>query len=336
MSDSFQCPKCGASYARERRRIGKAVVCSCGHKFLVPPFVSDEPPASVRPHTAPPNVAPRGRTAPRPPRKQPSASSDSSAEVLPLADVIEPAAELPAGRWAEPVEPPQPEPLPEAEVVYPAAPYADVVPVADDLFSAGGAYGDPLGAGAYAAPLAAPPPATARPRKKSGRSAGDGQIGFSNWVAYIVMFLLLPAAGIFTLLGVIEFRRSGPAGRGAQRAATSAPAPAAWPSASAPSATSYPITILSATKKATSDDFSMEYEVGRQPLNAASQYIWVVSSPQGKIEFQMPTPSAQSRGQISGKPGQAGLGPPFTTYIEEQSGGARTRVSNQIDVVVRG
>lgn len=325
MSDTFQCPKCGAGYARERRRIGKAVVCSCGHKFLVPPS-EGQGAVSQRPA---PNTAPRVRGAPPTARKQPAPSSDSSAEVLPLAEVIEPAAEPPTGRWAEPIEPPQAEPLPQAEIVYSGDPYAEPVSAGDELFSAGGAYGDP-DAGADIPPLAAPLPMERRRSKKNRTTTQSGQIGFSNWIAYIVLFLLLPAAGIFTLLGVIEYRRSGPAGR-RPRAATSAPPPAA------PSAASYPITILSATKKAASDDFSMEYEVGRQPLNPASQYIWVVSSPQGKIEFPISTPSAQGRGQTSGKTSQpSGLAPPFSTYIEEQANGARTRVSNQANVVVGG
>lgn len=334
MPNTFQCPKCGASYARERRRIGKAVVCSCGHKFLVPPAAGDEPP--VRPYSAPPHATPRGRASPKPPRKQPQAGSDSSAEVLPLAEVIQPTGPPPAGRWAAPIEPLEAEPVPQAEVVYPAAAYAEPVPAADDLFSAGGAYGNPVGAGAYAAPLAAPPPprADGRRKKKSGSAGDGGQMGFSNWVAYVVLFLLLPAAGIFTLLGVVEHRRSGPAG-GPQRAANPPP-PTSLPAPSAPPAASLSVVILRATKKATSDDFSMEYEVGHQPLNPASQYIWVVSSPQGRIEFQIPTP-AQGRGQISGKPAQpAGLNPPFTTHIEEQSNAARTRVSNEVNVTVDG
>jgi hypothetical protein len=68
MPDQFQCPKCSAAYARERRRVGKAVVCACGHKFLVPPPNYEAPPPATRVR-----------------------SSDSSAEVLPLAEVVGPA-----------------------------------------------------------------------------------------------------------------------------------------------------------------------------------------------------------------------------------------------------
>ncbi|MGH7138998.1 MAG: hypothetical protein ACREHD_24900 [Pirellulales bacterium] len=331
MSDSFQCPKCGASYARERRRIGKAVVCSCGHKFLVPPPASEEPPANARPYAAPPNVAPRGRAVPRPPRKQASSSSDSSAEVLPLAEVIEPAGEPPAGRWAEAIEPAQAEPLPQAEIVDSGIPYAEPVLAGDDLFSSGGPYGGLAYGGTYIPPRASPPPPRSdKRRRKKSRSSGDGgQIGFSNWVAYIVLFLLLPAAGIFTLLGVVEYRRTGSAVGVPQRAGTSAAPPAASPTAS------YPITILSATKKATSDEFTMQFDVRGGPLDPAGQYIWVVSSPRGRIEFPMTPPTGQGRGEIAGKPAQpADLSPPFTTYIEQQSGGARTRVSNEITVMI--
>lgn len=36
MSNFFACPQCGKEYPREKRLTGRAVVCECGHRFLVP------------------------------------------------------------------------------------------------------------------------------------------------------------------------------------------------------------------------------------------------------------------------------------------------------------
>jgi len=36
MLNFFACPQCGKEYPREKRLTGRAVVCACGHRFLVP------------------------------------------------------------------------------------------------------------------------------------------------------------------------------------------------------------------------------------------------------------------------------------------------------------
>jgi hypothetical protein len=239
---------------------------------------------------------------------------------------------LPA-RWAEPIEPAEEDALPQAEIVDRGIPYVDPLSEAGDLFSPG-AYSDPFAAGSYAQPLAAPPPQAApKPiRKKRRRHAPDGGgVGFSNWVAYAVLFLILPASAIFTVLGIVQGRRGG------------VPPPQAAPNGRPPSlprgpasATGHPIRVSSVTTRAASDDFTMEYQL-TGAVNQASQYFWVVSCPQGRIEFPIPGNSWQPNGNLSGKPtAAANLSPPYTSHIEEQTGPTRTRVSNEVTVVVDG
>ncbi|MGH7136410.1 MAG: hypothetical protein ACREHD_11770, partial [Pirellulales bacterium] len=119
----------------------------------------------------------------------------------------------PPGRWAEPVE--TAEPLPEAEVVYdavaePAEPYP-----ADDLFTAGGAYGDPIDPASHypaqaAIPRAVLPPAkVATKMKHRKRATSSGTTNVNDWIAYFVLFALLPMSALFLLLGLVQFFRLG-------------------------------------------------------------------------------------------------------------------------------
>lgn len=344
MGDSFQCEKCGRSYARERRRVGKAVVCSCGHKFLVPPPDAGPPRAAGQPTQQRDYNRPLPEASPR----YSSSSGDSSADAIPIAEPIEAQSTQPPGRWAEPVE--TAEPLPEAEVVYDAA--AEPAYPADALFAPGRAYGDPMDHASHyprstGVPQAILPPATVATRKKRRKRANSsGAANITDWIAYFVLFGLLPMSGLFFLLGVVQFFRLGrlvpppvPSGRDILRASKSPLDDHLRNKRSRHEAISagLPIVILFSKKKPDSDDFTLQYDIRRGPLNPASQYIWVVSSPQGRIEFLMTTPAGQGRGEISGRPAQpAGLMPPFTTYIEEQSAGARTRVSNEATVFIGG
>lgn len=347
MSDSFQCPKCGASYTRERRQVGKAVLCTCGHKFLVPPDLAAPPTAVTGPRSGSPKALPAGRE--RPPRSTArQAPSGDSSEVLPLAEPMQPANAQPAARWAEPVEP-QEAPLMEAEVVYPATPYAEPVAPVDDLFGASGAYADPILLAGAAGPPLALPPARRQPdqkRKKKRRSGGDGRpVNFSNWVACFVLFLLLPAAALFTLLGLIQSRRAGPgrqapvgnAGPSSPASGPGGPAASAQPAANEPAPSGYHITLWNA-KRSSSGEFTVEYRLDRGPLDAAKQYFWVVTDPKGKIEFPIPLTAWQQRGKLSGKtaPGASGqFTGPYTTYIEGQ-GATRSRISNDAAVAASG
>ena len=350
MPDTFQCPQCGAAYTRERRRVGKAVVCTCGHKFLVPPPDFAAPPQPERPpihqpRPAAPQSRPSSRTRSTQPPSRQATSDDSSGEVLPLAEPVRRATPQPEARWADPIEQ-QEAPLMEAEVVDPAIPYAEPLAPTDDLFGPGGGYTDPLPAtGLYAPPLVPPPaPKPTKQRKKKRRPTGDGRAtNYSNWVAYFVLFLILPAAAIFTVIGVIQYRRPG-AVRGAAQPQTDSrprtPMPGSQPAGSTavanePAPSGYAITIWNAVKRGPTGEFSVEYRLDRGPLDPSKQYFWVVIDPRGKIEFPVPIAVWKLRDKLSGTPIKAAPGEftgPYMTYIEEQVGGTRSRASNEVTV----
>lgn len=324
MGDSFQCAKCGAKYTRERRRVGRAVVCSCGHKFLVPP--ADEGP---QPSYAPPRAGTRPAAA-----KADVRSDDSSGEVLPLAEVVETGA--PPGRWAEPVA--ADETVPEAEIVY-ATPVEPAPPGAS--FPTRGAHG-----GSTSAPGGPTQPRRAGARLQPGArqrppsrhvDQGPSHDEQGPKIAYIVLCTALPVFVLLSVLAVLIYKRidrtaPGDPSQNEARSDGTQDTPSTTPDAPG----GLPILVVRVTKQPASDDFTMQYDVRHGALNASSQYVWVVSAAQGKIEFQIPTP-APGRGQISGKPAQpSGLSPPFTAYIEEQSADGRTRVSNEVEVSIAG
>ena len=106
--------------------------------------------------------------------------------------------------------------------------------------------------------------------------------------------------------------------------------------ANEPSPSGYPITLWSATKRS-SGEFSVEYRQDRGPLDSSRQYYWVVSDPSGKIEFSIPSGAWKKRDRLSGKPAAAASGQftgPYTTFIEEQVGSSRNRVSNDVRVTI--
>jgi DNA-directed RNA polymerase subunit RPC12/RpoP len=345
MLDQFECPKCGASYARDRRRVGKAVVCTCGHKFLVPPAQDDvptttAPPASPRRHTPAPRVSPMPRAQPtrRPNRAAPS--DESYAEVVPLAEPVEPAHSS-ATRWADPVDEPASTPLMEAEVLSSDNPYAEPLAPLDDVLAAGDAYADPFAAGSLAPPLRSPPPpprAAKKGKKKRHRSGDSRPVNFSNWVAYFVLFFILPAAALFTIIGLVQHRRAG--GRTAVQVPGNVPTPPSAPSGFSPKSaepppSGHPITLWNATRQGHLNEFSVEYRIDRAPLDGTRQYYWVVSDPQGRIEFPIPADRWKQRDKLSGKPSLSAGGQftgPYTMFIEEQVGPARNRVSNDVPV----
>jgi hypothetical protein len=145
---------------------------------------------------------------------------------------------------------------------------------------------------------------------------------------------------LLLVAGLVQYQRLRRLTPGAEKGSSStAPQSALDGPSSAPSTQQpddgLPIVIRRVTKRAASDDFTLEYDVP-QGLSGSSQYVWVISAGQARIEFPIPPP-AQGNGQISGKPGQpAGLAPPFTSFIEAQSGSQRTRVSNEVDVAIGG
>lgn len=250
-----------------------------------------------------------------------------------MAEVVEPAPPAASGRWAKPIEP-EPEDLPQAEIVYPAETYAQPGPLAGDLFSQGGAYGDPFGGGGSYPPMEPThPPASPAGRKKRSRTSGDASsMGFTQWVAYLVLFLLLPLAAIFTVFSAIQFRRVGSTVRRPQQESAGTAPSFAQPG---PAPSGLAITLWNATKKSQSDEFAIEYRLDQGPVHPASRYFWVVNAPQGKIEFEIPTLAWKTRGKHAGKTPIGNLTPPFTAHIEEQVGTARVRVSNEVQVQVQ-
>lgn len=329
MGDTFQCAKCGAKYARERRRVGRAVVCSCGHKFLVPP-ADEGPPAVNQP------AMPRRGDGRRPTGDVRGAADDSSGEVLPLAEVVAMPAS-PQDRWAEPIA--AGEALPEAEIVY-ASPVEPARP-SDDMFAMGGAY--PLNtAEGPAVPRRPMLPAakTAKPRG-ARRKDREQSTNVTDVIANVVLFVLLPISALFFVAGLLQYTRLGrlfpdePPRVAPQQADFNGGLPD-QPSTRRDAIGAQPILVVRVTKQAASDDFTMEYEVRHGSLNATNQYIWIVSAAQGRIEFPM-SALAAGPGRISGRSAQpSGLSPPFTAYIEEQSAGGRRRVSNEVAVAVGG
>lgn len=345
MSDQFECPKCGASYALDRRRVGKAVVCTCGHRFLVPPPEDEAPPtkappASPRRQPPPPRVSPmpRARPARRPTKSAPS--DESYAEVVPLTEPVEPSHSS-ATRWADPVDEPPSAPLIEAEVISSDNPYAEPLAPLDDVLPAGGVYADPLRAGSNVPPLRSPSSAgkAAKKRTKKRPDGGNGRpVNFSNWVAYFVFFLILPVSALFTIVGLVQHRSAG-TGAAVQVPGNFPNAPSApsgfAPKSAEPPPSGLPITLWNAARQSRSNEFSVEYRIDRGPLDGTRQYYWVVSDPLGKIEFPIPANVLKPRDKLSGKSSISAVGQftgPYTTFIEEQVGPTRTRVSNDVSV----
>lgn len=163
------------------------MVCSCGHKFLVPPPETDEVLPTAEPSRTPPPRA-NPRPAPARPRNVPASTGDSSGEVILVPQPRQPAPLAASPRWAEPIEPEEDEPLPEAEVVYPAALAAAPSAGADDLFGQHGAYGDPFAAGSVLKPL---PPRSAPPPPPADRSRRERRTKHSARPVGVVILALL-------------------------------------------------------------------------------------------------------------------------------------------------
>ena len=336
---------------------------------MVPPLDYAAPPSStphdvsVTPQPQPPQrpTPPAQRTQPfRPiqPKARPAQaktrsaeSSDSSSEVLPLAEPIAPA---PGARWADPVDTPQAAPLMEAEVVEPPQatplmeadvvddpPYAEPQDLTGNVFSQSVPYADPVDP--YQPLLAAaplPPPPAKKRRKKAGGI--ESTRSFSEWVAYAVLFFLLPVSALFALISFLlplppDLHDARPRHAAPRMGSSRQVSPPLNPfAADEPSPSGYPITLWNANKRF-SGEFSVEYRQDRGPLDGSRQYYWVVSDPSGKIEFPIPANMWKKRDKLSGKPAAAAPGQftgPYTTFIEEQIGSSRNRISNDVRVSI--
>ncbi|HVA46661.1 MAG TPA: hypothetical protein VNH11_09830 [Pirellulales bacterium] len=337
MSDSFECPKCKAAYTREKRQVGKAVICACGHKFLVPPAsieaaVSAIPrrPSVERP-PAPATQPGTRRLRPAQPTSRTRRPSDSSGEVIPIPTrgVREPA--RPATPWADPVEADEAEPVMEAEVVHPGAPLATPLD-ADELFAAGGPYAEAeVAPAAYQAAEVRGRPRRLQPVAASKK--GESKSG----LLYVVFLVLLPGTVVLVALGIVAYRWLGShpsaAGNGAGSSPNAASTVEAAPNEPAPSGLQ--VTLWDAKQRA-GGAFSIECRVDGGRLNPSGAYFWIINGPSGRVEFPIPGATwAKQRQQLSGKAQAADgteLNGPLTCFIEEQVGSTRQKISNEVPV----
>ena len=205
MAESFECPACGKVYPRENRLVGKAVACECGRRFLVPPPEEPAPPPSANP---PPMAKPVSAARPTPGARLPGIA-------MPLKSASPPMAK--PARWADPVPsnaaaaPNDPMPLTEADLVEePGQPYsaaAEVplaaVPVNPAQYAGGMPLGRPL------PPVRYQPPAVKKPKKKRRQSNRDTSATIGRYVAFFVLFGVLPLSGLLFLMALVTFSKYG-------------------------------------------------------------------------------------------------------------------------------
>lgn len=207
MAESFECPECGKVYPRQNRLVGKAVACECGRRFLVPPPEAPAPPPSASP---PPMAKPVSAARPAPPgARLPGIGTPLKAAAPPMAK---------PARWADPVPsnapvvPNDPIPLTEADLVeepgqsYSAAAYGPLaaVPISPAQYAGGGMpLGQPLPPSRYQ------PPAVKKPKKKRRQSNQDSAATIGRYVAFFVLFGLIPLGGLLFLMSIIMYSKYG-------------------------------------------------------------------------------------------------------------------------------
>ncbi|HQU47292.1 MAG TPA: hypothetical protein PK867_31105 [Pirellulales bacterium] len=102
-----------------------------------------------------------------------------------------------------------------------------------------------------------------------------------------------------------------------------------------PPASGSGITIWDAKQRA-GGAFSVECRVDDGTLDPSRAYFWVINGPTGKVEFPIPgTAWAKQRQQLSGRAqtaDSAEVAGPLSCYLEEQVGGTRQRISNEVPV----
>jgi DNA-directed RNA polymerase subunit RPC12/RpoP len=339
MADSFHCPQCGKAYSRENRLVGKAVVCECGHRFLVPPAEqASQPPLSF------PSL-PR-RPSPRGPRQTPAPGSSGVAPSSgkrpgqPPTRRPDQSPGRPPGqtRWADPIEPGHPadetmeaEPMLIADVVYPA----QAIPQVEDDFDDDAEEVVLVPIGAKPAPPARRPPprgpATARAaRRHAGPtvSAGQSPARLAMLVGLPLIALLMVAAAA----GVWYFGNRDAAVAEADDGQL----------ADEPPASGQPVTLFNArsVKRGETKEFRVEFRLDGLKPDAKSQYRWVVAGSTGWIEFPVPVSALAPRSRLSGvAPADASkLQGPLRSYFEEQGAGAldHDRISNEVELSEAG
>lgn len=187
MSETFACPQCGKSYLHAGRKPGKAVLCLCGHRFLVP--------------------APEVRTAPtklplqpEPQQRQPEPSS--SKLTIPIASPAAPRPQPTRSASSPRSSPARPKEL-VAEVVYPGdsaemAPLAEVI--SQNPYAPAPLPALPVDYGSYAAPAA---------RRHAPRSKIESSQLFGLWLGRAVLFVLVPLAMLCVFIADMQMHRTG-------------------------------------------------------------------------------------------------------------------------------
>lgn len=336
MADSFPCPQCGKSYSRENRLVGKAVVCECGHRFLVPPAEqASQPPVSFpslprRPSSREPRQTPTSGSSPgAPPPKGARPSQPSAPQRRPNQT---PGRRLGQTRWADPIEPDsadddtvEAEPMMIAEVVRPAR----AVPPAEDDFDDDAEEAVLVPLGAKPAPparrpanLRNPPRRTVAPPKAAGGSP-----------ARLALMIGLPLAALLMIAAAAGIWYSG-------RGNAVAEADESQPS-SEPPASGEPVTLFEArsVKRGVTTEFRVEFRLDGLKPDAKSQYRWVITGSEGWLEFPVPISALAPRSRLSGTaPADAGMKGPLRCYLEELVAGALEydRVSNELPVSEAG
>lgn len=209
MPSVFACPGCGKEYPREKRLNGRAVVCACGQRFLVPPESAQPPPRAAEGSaggprfkpSAPPAGRARAPAVPSRPPRQAAAPARWSGAVSP-APVAQP---LEAEIVALPLEAEVVSAPLEAEIVsLPLAPLAAAVP---------SPYMPQVVLGPMQqeyAPVAAPAKKKSKkPKKKRHCESGDGgESVMGRWAGGVAGLILVIALRIGIRLGCREAREA--------------------------------------------------------------------------------------------------------------------------------
>ncbi len=304
MSETFACPQCGKSYSHAGRKPGKAVVCVCGHRFLVPAPEVRAPRVELPLH---PPSEPRRESAPAPrPERSPSPSLSPASRTPPPAA---PRVSRPA-----PQRPAPPQEL-EAEVVYPG--HLQALPAAYAPTSA------PLTHPAYE-PLA-PPPAALR----TTRSSIESSQRFGMWLGRAVLFAIVPLAMLCVVIGHLQMRRTGGLIRNSWKAAPVLRRPASQAAGNL-------LTITAASMRSAGGavEFHAQFTRGGFAPQAGQQYLWIISAKPGTVEIPISSAMLTQQTALSGTARGAvaqRFRSPCTMWIESQppDSGSRQRVSNQ-------
>lgn len=307
MSETFACPQCGKTYPHAGRKPGKAVVCLCGHRFLVPALEVRTAPAKLPLQPAPLERQPEP-TAPR-----------STAPAAPPA--------TPRPQPGRPASPPHSSPArPKelvAEVVYPGD-SDEVLSVAELITPA--PYAAPLPALHPAYTTIAAPPASAR---RASRSSAETSELFGLWVGRIVLFVAVPLATLCFVIGHIQMYRNGGLILNSGKGAPLVRKPATVAKGDL-------LTINSASMRTAggSVEFHAQFAQGKFAPQPGHQYVWVISANQGTVEIPISSTMLTQQNVLTGTARGAvarRLRSPCTTWIESRPPAAleRERVSNE-------